>query len=151
MVESLEIQTQKLTDNDLAKFIEILLVNELCYEDVPKLRETFSKVTYGEEVAGYFGIEKFGSVGLLRSVVMTDQMRGKGVGKRLLDAAFAQSISLQLESLYLLTNTAEGFFAKFGFEVVERKSAPESVQESHEFKSFCPDSAVCMVKHFDNE
>jgi len=43
-----------------------------------------------------------------------------------------------------LTTTAEGFFPKFGFERIPRADVPARVQESVEFVSACPASAVVM-------
>jgi amino-acid N-acetyltransferase len=48
--------------------------------------------------------------------------------------------------MYLLTTTAERYFPKFGFERIERRDVPETVQASVEFTSACPASAVVMRK-----
>lgn len=51
-----------------------------------------------------------------------------------------------VEEVYLLTTTAEGFFARLGYERVEREGAPESIRGTKEFSSICPSSAVLMRK-----
>ena len=53
----------------------------------------------------------------------------------------------QLSAVYLLTTTAERFFPRFGFEQITRADVPATVQESVEFKSACPASAIVMRKH----
>jgi amino-acid N-acetyltransferase len=49
-----------------------------------------------------------------------------------------------LAQVYLLTTTAQAFFARLGFEIIERSSVPETVQQSVEFKGACPASAIAM-------
>ncbi len=57
----------------------------------------------------------------------------------------------QIKTLYLLTLTAEGFFSKLGFNNLDRKNVPETLQGTEEFRSLCPDTAVCMVKNIEEE
>jgi amino-acid N-acetyltransferase len=51
-----------------------------------------------------------------------------------------------VSELVLLTQTAKDFFQRRGYQIIERPSAPASVQASQEFRSLCPSSAFCMVK-----
>jgi len=55
--------------------------------------------------------------------------------------------SKKIDTLYLLTLTAENFFSARGYHKTDRKSAPPALQETTEFKSLCPQTAVCMKKH----
>jgi N-acetylglutamate synthase-like GNAT family acetyltransferase len=55
-----------------------------------------------------------------------------------------------ITQLILLTETAGEFFARQGYRVIERSSAPEEIQESEEFRSLCPSSATCMAKSLPN-
>jgi amino-acid N-acetyltransferase len=48
--------------------------------------------------------------------------------------------------VYLLTTTAESYFPKFGFVQTTREVVPTAVQQSVEFRSACPASAVVMRK-----
>ena len=59
--------------------------------------------------------------------------------------------SMEMDSLYLLTLTAEGFFKKCGYRPIARDSAPAEIQETTEFRNLCPASAVCMVRHLSAE
>jgi amino-acid N-acetyltransferase len=45
-----------------------------------------------------------------------------------------------------LTLTAKTFFEQQGYRIIDRRSVPEDVQASEEFRSLCPASAICMVK-----
>jgi len=51
-----------------------------------------------------------------------------------------------VQELYLLTMTAEPFFAKRGYGRVDRAKAPAALQGTTEFVSLCPVSSVCMMK-----
>ena len=51
-----------------------------------------------------------------------------------------------VDTVFLLTTTAERFFPKFGFEPVTRADVPASLKESVEFRSACPQTAVVMRK-----
>ena len=49
-----------------------------------------------------------------------------------------------IEEIYLLTTTATSFFAKIGFEKVDRHIVPPAIQNTSQFVSLCPDSATCL-------
>jgi amino-acid N-acetyltransferase len=51
-----------------------------------------------------------------------------------------------IEEFYLLTTTADKFFARNGFEVIDRNKVPSSIAGTNEFDSICPATAVCMRK-----
>lgn len=97
-----------------------------------------------ESYVGLGGLQIEGDAGLLRSVAVEASARGRGYGtaicERLLDRAQTEG----LDAVYLLTTTAEDFFAEFGFEEVDRGRVPESVRETAEFDDLCPASATCM-------
>jgi N-acetylglutamate synthase-like GNAT family acetyltransferase len=46
--------------------------------------------------------------------------------------------------VWLLTTTAEGFFAANGFERVVRTDAPAAIAATSQFKDICPDTAALM-------
>jgi amino-acid N-acetyltransferase len=99
------------------------------------------------QIIGVVGVEVIGRLGLLRSLAVDPRYRRRGFASRLAKRAEECAASLKIEALYLLTLTAEGFFAKRGYQRVERDSVPSSVQGTAEFKNLCPASAVCMVKY----
>jgi amino-acid N-acetyltransferase len=97
-------------------------------------------------VVGAIGLERHGTVGLLRSLVVAPELRGHGLGGLLVDALEHDARAAGLDSLVLLTQTAETFFAHRGYARIERAAAPHAVQESTEFRSLCPASAATMIK-----
>ena len=95
-------------------------------------------------IIGVVGLEVYDGTGLLRSLAVSPEVRGKGIGKELCARAIAHAHTRNIIEIFLLTTTADGFFAKRGFQKVGRNIAPVPLQASVEFKTLCPDSAFCM-------
>lgn len=97
-----------------------------------------------QAMLGVVGIEVFDDAGLLRSLAVEPQARQRGIGDALVSSLEADARARGLRQLVLLTQTAETFFARRGYTVIDRAAAPAGVQASAEFRSLCPASAVCM-------
>ncbi|MEM7503101.1 MAG: arsenic resistance N-acetyltransferase ArsN2 [Pseudomonadota bacterium] len=95
---------------------------------------------------GAAAVQRYGSAGLLRSVIVSSTGRGAGLGRRIVADAEAHARQDGIEELWLLTIDADAFFATLGYEPAARGSAPVAVRESAEFASLCPDDAVPMRK-----
>ena len=98
----------------------------------------------GGRVIGSVALELHGDAGLLRSVAVEAAERGTRLGHQLTEAAIARARDRGLRGIYLLTTTAERFFPRFGFQVIDRSQVPEPVRRSVEFTSACPASAIVM-------
>ena len=96
-------------------------------------------------VVGSAALELYGSAALLRSVVVRRDLRGTGLGSRLTEAALQLSRELGVAEAYLLTETADLFFPRFGFRNIPRSRVPSSVRSSVEFTSACPAGARAMA------
>jgi amino-acid N-acetyltransferase len=99
-----------------------------------------------DDVVGAVGMERHGSSGLLRSLVVDESRRRSGLGAALVAAIEARAGERRLDRLVLLTTTAREFFARRGYEPIARDAAPEPVRRSAEFRSLCPASSTCMTK-----
>lgn len=97
-------------------------------------------------VVAVVGLEALGRVALLRSLVVDWEMRGQGLGVQLTKAAEALASRAGVESIYLLTTTAEEFFRAQGYRLLARSEAPLAIQSTTQFSELCPSSAVLMVK-----
>lgn len=95
---------------------------------------------------GVVGVELYGEVGLLRSLAVAPNARGKGCGKRLVQEAEQYAIRNGVKRLYLLTTTAQAFFASLGYVNVERIAAPSAIRETSEFSTLCSDTAALMSR-----
>lgn len=92
------------------------------------------------------GIERHGASGLLRSLVVAKTERGQGLADRLVNDLEDQGRKEGLEALYLLTETASGFFERLGYQYVDRDKAPSSIKSTRQFSSLYPASARLMMK-----
>ena len=99
-----------------------------------------------EKVWGTIGMEHNGKLALLRSLSVDEQQRGKGYGDALV--RFLENIALQkdIQTIYLLTTTAEAFFSRKGYVVIQREEVPGFIRLTSEFSSTCPSSATVMKK-----
>jgi amino-acid N-acetyltransferase len=93
---------------------------------------------------GTAATERFADVAFLRSVAVHEPARGHGLGRALVDRALADARAAGAHEAWLLTETAEPFFASLGWSRAERGDAPAAVAASVEFVSACPSSAVAM-------
>jgi amino-acid N-acetyltransferase len=100
----------------------------------------------GGEPVGAVGLERFGSTGLLRSLVVAAPHRGAGHGTALVEALERRAAESGIERLALLTTTAAGFFAARGYAVTDRAALPDALLASREFSALCPASATCLAR-----
>jgi amino-acid N-acetyltransferase len=100
----------------------------------------------GERIVGCAAIERYGSVGLLRSVCVEAGRRGTGVGRGLVERAEAMARSAGIDELYLLTETAGEWFAHLGYVPGERDTVPAPLLASPEFAYACPRTAQLLLK-----
>ena len=98
----------------------------------------------GDVVVGAAAIEPYGSVALLRSVVVRQSVRGTGVGRELVAAVQAYAVTIGVRTVVLLTETAEAWFRRLGYETVDRSQLPEAILASDEVAIACAASAVAM-------
>ena len=94
---------------------------------------------------GCAAIELYGAAALLRSVAVDASRRGQGLGQRLTAATLELASQRGARTVYLLTESAQDFFPRFGFRPIPRSEVEPAVQRSVEFTSACPASAQAMV------
>lgn len=92
------------------------------------------------------GLEGSGPDQPLRSVVVPRGDRGHGSGRRIVEALVRQARREGAERLWLLTSSADRFFADLGWTIADRASAPEAVRATSQFAGLCPASAVLMCQ-----
>jgi N-acetylglutamate synthase-like GNAT family acetyltransferase len=114
--------------------------------DLASARPKFTVVREDGQVVAAGALQRFGSSALLRSVVVTEDRRGSGLGQMIVCELERLARAAGIIELILLTQAAAEFFAHQGYRVIERASAPRDMQASDEFRSLCPSSATCMAK-----
>ena len=101
----------------------------------------------GLELDGLVGLELYGEVALLRSLAVASSRRGSGVGSGLVAHAERHARDQGVQSLYLLTTTAEKFFLRRGYARIPRDEAPAAIKGTKEFSGICTTSSAFMVKY----
>jgi amino-acid N-acetyltransferase len=132
------------TNADLGAIVVLLEQAQLPTSGVAEHLANFVVLEAQDEVCGTVGLERHGRVALLRSLVVAPALQGHGAGSTLCDHLEQSARAQGLQTIYLLTETAEAFFAHRGYASIVRDSAPPEIAETDEFSRLCPASAVLM-------
>ncbi|MEX1240816.1 MAG: arsenic resistance N-acetyltransferase ArsN2 [Cyclobacteriaceae bacterium] len=125
-------------------FRSLLKASGLPADDLDFNKDLLVGYYEGDSLVGTGGLEIYGPYALLRSLSVKMGIRGKAVGTTITEYLLQEARKRQLKGIYLLTETAHGFFQKKGFKDVAREAVPEQVKQSTEFSKLCPQSAAVM-------
>src|SRR5207253_3154887 len=100
---------------DRAAIIHLLRSCNLPTIDLPATLENFVIIKNADSVIGTCGMEIFDTVALLRSLAVSANFQGKGLGNSLYEAALNLAKEKDVKEVFLITNTAAAFFTKLGF------------------------------------
>jgi len=139
----MEIQS---ASNHKEAIVALLRAEKLLTDDLPETLDNFVIAIDGNEVIGTAGLELYDYCGLLRSVVVKSDHRDKGIANELVKAIEALAVGKGSKTLFLLTETAPGYFQRKGFTQITREQVPEALHSSSEFSYACPQSAIVMKK-----
>lgn len=98
------------------------------------------------EPDGLIGLELYEQHALLRSLVVAPTSQSRGMGGVLLQHAESYARAAGVQSIFLLTTTAESFFRQRGYVTTDRANAPAPIRATREFADICPASSAFMVK-----
>ena len=141
----MNLQFRSATQADIPVIRSWLKKEALVWQDVEQTWPTIFLAFQQDQLVGFGGMEIHGTFGLLRSMVVLPAFRGKGYGQSICQWLLQKAWDNQLQAVYLLTETASGFFGKLGFQSLPREEVPLHIQQSEEFARLCPQSATCMV------
>ena len=135
------------TEEDEAEIKKLLMDCDLLHDDITadKLKH-FLLVWDGPKLVAAVGLELKDRSALLRSLAVAAEYRNRKIATRLVSSIEEYARSQNVDTLYLLTMTAEAFFKKRGYHGAARDDAPSGIQQTAEFQNLCPASAACMVK-----
>jgi len=138
------ITLRQASEEDFPAIEQLLRATKLPVDGVKDSLDSFVVAENDASIVGVAGVERCGRYGLLRSVAVDPQMRGRGIGGALIERLVADSRDKEIPELYLLTTTAEEYFPAFGFARIDRDATPAEVQNTSEFKDLCPSTATVM-------
>ncbi|PYP21786.1 MAG: GNAT family N-acetyltransferase [Gemmatimonadetes bacterium] len=137
------------TSADLPALLELLGQSALPTAGLADHLDTTLVAHEAGHVVGSAALELYGTTALLRSVAVAPGLRGRGLGQELTRHALALARRRKIRTVYLLTETAGGFFPRFGFRAISRDAVDPAVQRSVEFTSACPTSALAMAAELE--
>jgi amino-acid N-acetyltransferase len=97
-----------------------------------------------DRLLGTASLERHGGAYLLRSVAVSDEARGRGIGAQLVQTALAAVDPAG--PVALLTETAAGWFPRFGFHPVDRTALDPALAASAELAGACPATAQAFLR-----
>ena len=97
-----------------------------------------------KELIGVLGVLTEGNKALLRSFAVRPSQRKHGIGIALVRQLLAQLRKHSCTEVYLLTQTAETYFTRLGFVVIERTAMPQALMKESGLDQACPCSSICM-------
>jgi amino-acid N-acetyltransferase len=130
---------------DLTEILNLLTQSGLPQDGVSDHIASALVARSNQAVVGCAALELYGQAALLRSVAVAKKFKGKGLGKQLTREILNLGKEKGVSHFYLLTETAGEYFPKFGFQPIDRSKVPYLVQNSVEFTSACPASALAMT------
>jgi amino-acid N-acetyltransferase len=131
---------------DLVPILALLETSGLPTSDLEAGEAEFVVMRDEGTVVAAGALQRFGSTALLRSVVVADHQRSRGLGQQVLRELERRARRQNIGQLVLLTESASEFFLRAGYRTLARGAAPAELQQSAEFQSLCPSSATCMSK-----
>jgi len=132
------------TEADLPVIRQLLITNDLPTSGIEDHWKTFIVARDGEAIVGCGGSEAYKFAALIRSVAVAGSHRGRGIGRRIVRQLVDRLASRGIREFYLLTTTAQPYFAKRGFKPIDRDEIHPQLLASTELQGACPETAVCM-------
>lgn len=127
---------------EVAEIEKLLVASDLTPVEVAASIERFL-VADKRGIVGVIGSEYGGESVLIRSVAVASEFKKNGIATALLDAALSRAKAVGSTTAYLFSNTAIDYFAKRGFQQIERSEVPLTFLNSPAV-SVCCGSAIAM-------
>ena len=132
-------------ENEFKSFRDVVEKAGLPFRDLDYQNQILISYFVNGEAVGTGGLEIMNQYGLLRSIAVSNPFRNKEIGKLITHDILDNARNSNLEAVYLLTETAQAYFQKLGFEIIEREMVPAEIKSTTEFAQVCPALATCMV------
>jgi amino-acid N-acetyltransferase len=99
-----------------------------------------------DRLLGVIALERHGAHGLLRSLAVVPEARGRGLAHALVAHALREARALGLSDVAGLTTTIPDLLPRWGFVEVARDALPSALAASPELQGACPASARAFVR-----
>jgi amino-acid N-acetyltransferase len=108
--------------------IQGLLLPRPYTQVIGKIRDfTVVEDVQGTPLAGVAALHPVGEdLAEIRSLAVREDLKGKGLGRRLVEFCLAEAEGMRFQRVFALTYET-GFFGKLGFERVEKSTLPQKI------------------------
>jgi amino-acid N-acetyltransferase len=131
---------------DLDAIKRLLVGSLLPSRDVGGAHQRFIVASENGRLIGCAGLQVAGQDGLVRSMAVHWTRRNAGLGTKLHERLLFEAVLAGVRTLYVVTTTAEDFFAGHGFRKVAAHQVPSELQASEEFTAFVPGGGTVMSR-----
>ena len=114
-------------DEGFQAFRSLLRSSSLPADDLDFEKDLLVGYYEDGNMVGTGALEVYGDYALLRSLSVKLGTRGKALGTAITEHLINEGKKRRLKGIYLLTETAHGFFLRKGFLDVARDKVPESL------------------------
>lgn len=136
---------------DLEPILALLIACNLPTIGVAENLDGFLTLRDRDSIIGVICLEDCGPDAFLRSLAVDANLRSQGLGSMLVTTFFERARSLGKKRIYLLTDTASGFFERFGFGYVPHDEIPAMIKTTREFSLPRAIGADAMVMNLRDE
>jgi arsenite methyltransferase len=143
LVEGKEYAIRTALENDLPIIGTLLTENDLTTSGVRDNLANFLVADY-QGVIGVIGIEFAGNGAMLRSMAVSKELRKRSIATALVERSLERSHQLGVKEVYIMTNTADRFAARWGFYKIQRSEIPKDIMMSSALSNLCPSTSICM-------
>lgn len=131
------------------EIIQLLQGENLPVTDLPASLDNFFVTMENDKVIGAIGLELYTDCGLLRSMIVSRDHRNKNIASGLIRKLEEFARTSGINTMYLLTETADKYFERQGYQKINRDDVPEELKVSSEFSHLCPATAFLMKKELN--
>lgn len=143
----LQFRTAENTDLDAIK--QLLYTSNLPIDGIDCILSDVIVIEHNSEIIGVAGIENHFPYALIRSVAIASEYQNKQLGSQIINTLMNNAETQNYKAYYLLTETANLFFEKYGFKIIGRENIPIEIKSTNEYEHICPSTAIVMIKEFN--
>jgi len=111
-------------------------------ENVREHLAQFLVIEQKRRLAGCVALENYGSsLAEIRSLAVSPEMRGRGMGGRLVEFALGEARVRSIARVFAVTHAPE-FFIRYGFAASDRRALPEKIERDCRT---CPKARRCRL------
>ena len=115
---------------DLPDILDLLKKCDLPVKGLAEYLGNFLVVKADGKILGCVGLEIYQDTGLLRSLAVNEEERGKGHGRLLVLEILNLAKKKKLKKVYLLTIDAADYFRRFDFRVISRDKVDSEIPKT---------------------